>query len=350
MLPPVHVLGAGSLGTLWAVHLARSGIPTSLLVRPGTAAARCRSVLGRVTCGWAEDSCPAEIRLPAEPSSGPGSSISILVLATKAFAAGAALDAVVPRLAEGAAVVLLCNGALSVAEGLRRAALPREVMVLAATNTHGAWLKPEGPRGEEEGLRHVVHAGSGQCWVGPLLLGGVERGRGPDVGIGERMPGHAGTAVRVLASCGLGALPEDSEQTHRRLWLKLAANAVLNPLTALWDVRNGEALARAEGRAIADAVCAEIAALAALTAPAAALSQEELRQFVSSCAAANAANWSSMQQDVAAGRRTEIEQLNGWVVARCMELGLPCAANAELTAGVLARSAAGAGEVGHARE
>jgi 2-dehydropantoate 2-reductase len=159
------------------------------------------------------------------------------------------------------------------------------------------------------------------------------------------MAGQACAAVRVLATCGLGAIVEDFEQTHRRLWLKLAANAVLNPLTALWDVRNGEALERAEGRAIADAVCAELAALAALAAPAAAPSEAELRHFVTSCAAANAANWSSMQQDVAAGRRTEIEQLNGWVVARCTELGLPCAANAELTAGVLARSA-GAGGVG----
>jgi 2-dehydropantoate 2-reductase len=278
----------------------------------------------------------------------------MLVLATKAFAAGAALDAVAPRLADGAAVVLLCNGALSVAETLRRAALPRGVTVLAATTTHGAWLKPallgeEGERHREEKshgkegetLRHVVHAGNGQTWVGPLLTGGVGRSKDPDAAGGALGIGHAGAAVRALASCGLGANLEDMQQTQRRLWLKLAANAVLNPLTALWDVRNGEVLARAEGRAIADAVCTELAALAALVVPmVAAPSQAELREFVTSCAAANEGNWSSMQQDVAAGRRTEIEQLNGWVVARCRDLGVPCAANAELTAGVLGRARA----------
>ena len=44
----------------------------------------------------------------------------------------------------------------------------------------------------------------------------------------------------------------------RRLWLKLAANAVLNPLTALWDVQNGEVLRRAEGREICQSVCEEL--------------------------------------------------------------------------------------------
>lgn len=89
-----------------------------------------------------------------------------------------------------------------------------------------------------------------------------------------------------------------------------------------WCVRNGEVLARAEGRAAADAVCAELGALAARAwaeegAEEGAVGAEgaptasELREFVSSCASANATNWSSMHQDVAGGRRTEVEHLNG---------------------------------------
>ena len=33
MATPWHVLGAGSLGTLWATRLARAGLPVRLIVR-----------------------------------------------------------------------------------------------------------------------------------------------------------------------------------------------------------------------------------------------------------------------------------------------------------------------------
>jgi len=235
MAKTVHVLGGGSLGTLWAAHLMRSGTPTTLLVRPGTLAARGRSVLARVTCSWEER--PTEARLAAEPSSGAGPPISTLVLATKAFAAGAALEGVLPRLADEATVVLLCNGALAVSETLSTAQLPRGATVLAATTTHGAWLK--GPELDDPpDLRHVVHAGNGQTWVGPLLA------RGVDASANDATSERARAAACAFGSGGLGAQVEDELQTQRRLWLKLAANAVLNPLTALWNVRNGGVLAR----------------------------------------------------------------------------------------------------------
>jgi ketopantoate reductase len=42
--------------------------------------------------------------------------------------------------------------------------------------------------------------------------------------------------------------------------------------------------------------------------------------------------------DVRAGRRTEIEELNGWVVRRAAQLGLQvCEANARLSEAVRAR-------------
>ena len=102
----------------------------------------------------------------------------------------------------------------------------------------------------------------------------------------------------------------------RRLWLKLAANAVLNPLTALWDVQNGEVLRRAEGREICQSVCEELWAVMqhqAISPSAYELSVDDLTDFVRECAEANALNYSSMCMDVRHGRRTEIEQLNGWV-------------------------------------
>ena len=73
------------------------------------------------------------------------------------------------------------------------------------------------------------------------------------------------------------------------------------------------------------------------------IAAEELYHFVERCASANSANYSSMLQDVAAGRRTEIDYLNGWVARRAQGCGLRCEANASLAGRVLALSAGGEG-------
>ena len=83
MAQRVHVLGGGALGTLWAAHLAHSGVPTTLLLRHGSA----RRVPVRVTPDWDRrgEASELETSLPAEASTGPGSRISMLMLATKAY-------------------------------------------------------------------------------------------------------------------------------------------------------------------------------------------------------------------------------------------------------------------------
>jgi 2-dehydropantoate 2-reductase len=97
-------------------------------------------------------------------------------------------------------------------------------------------------------------------------------------------------------------------------------------------------LARPEGIATARAVCDELALLASAMTEGRAPSADELLGFVHACARDNAQNYSSMCMDVRAGRRTEIEELNGWVVRRAAQLGLQvCEANARLSEAVRAR-------------
>jgi 2-dehydropantoate 2-reductase len=306
---PLHILGGGALGTLWAAH---HGPSATLLLRAGSPALRARRLLVRVHRDWADEH---ETHVGVEPSSGPGSPIDTLVVATKAYSVGAALDGVRHRLAPDATVVLLCNGPLSLADTLR---LPQDTRCLAATTTHGAWLHAP----QEGGGARVQHAGCGSTWVGPLR------------DTADPSCDSLQSAAR-FASSGLGALVERAAETQRRLWLKLAANAVLNPLTALWDVQNGKVLQRAEGRQLAERVCREIAEVAQRSTPAETPRAAELLAFVASCAEATALNWSSMRQDVVAGRPTEVEHLNGWVAARALALGTTGSTNAELAARVL---------------
>ena len=104
-------------------------------------------------------------------------------------------------------VVLLCNGALSLADSLQ---LPAGGALLVATTTHGAWLHP--PR--QEGLREVQHAGRGTTWVGPLLP--LRAGGGGGGGGAARVAGvpevasssSAELAAARFAAAGLGAVVE----------------------------------------------------------------------------------------------------------------------------------------------
>ena len=319
----LHILGGGALGSLYASHFARTGLSdVTLLLRPEVAQ-RAGSVCDvRVT----QEGFTARInkqQLRCEPSDGKGDGLDVLVVAVKAYDVRAALEGVRARMSDETSVILLCNGALAVADELE----PHGGPLLVATSTHGAWSR---------GPRDIHHAGDGETWVGPL--GRIVEVRGPQSPTMKTTPSQSpprrrlevpgnerasDAAQQFFATHGLGAHVEGPLQTEQRLWLKLAANAVLNPLTALWDCCNGDVLARAEGVEAAEAVCAEIARLShhmassdlQLDAPA-------LVNFVHECAAANAANFSSMCMDVRHGRRTEIEQLNGWIARKMEEHGV----------------------------
>ena len=306
----IHILGSGALGTLWAYGL-RKAEPT-LLLRAADAASSGRRCAVRVTKANASDEEARHDFVACEAVDNADTEFKTLIISVKAFSVADAIREVKPRLATDATIILLCNGAMAVSEAIADSV----DHPLIATTTHGAWSRAR---------RDVHHAGLGSTWLGCLARGQP---------ISEELALIAGGGT-------LGAaIVETREQTERRLWLKLAANAVLNPLTAIWDVQNGVVLARPEGVATARAVCDELALLASAMTEGRAPSADELLGFVHACARDNAQNYSSMCMDVRAGRRTEIEELNGWIVRRAAQLGLPvCEANARLSDAVRARMA-----------
>jgi 2-dehydropantoate 2-reductase len=103
---------------------------------------------------------------------------------------------------------------------------------------------------------------------------------------------------------------------------KLLANVCLNPVTALFRVRNGE-IARAPYAVFAAALAAEAAPV--LAAEGLAITPAAALRRVMAVAKVTAANRSSMLQDVLAGRRTENEHLTGALLrlARKHRLAVP---------------------------
>lgn len=101
-----HILGAGSLGSLWACRLAQAGKAVRLILRDPARlhAYEAAGGLSLVHNGQAQRHA-----IPAETADA-GTPIHRLLVACKAYDAPAAVAQLAPRLARNAELVLLQNG------------------------------------------------------------------------------------------------------------------------------------------------------------------------------------------------------------------------------------------------
>ncbi|KAJ5167324.1 uncharacterized protein N7482_006105 [Penicillium canariense] len=135
---------------------------------------------------------------------------------------------------------------------------------------------------------------------------------------------------------------------HNQL-LKLAANCVLNPLTAILNVRNGVIKENPDLQPLIQRLLEEISLVFQNLPELKDLPSDQkdhfsvgsLQTVVMDTIEKTAGNSSSMREDVRKGRATEIEYINGWILRRGKELGIECDANAGLTQLVLAKSRLG---------
>jgi 2-dehydropantoate 2-reductase len=128
-----------------------------------------------------------------------------------------------------------------------------------------------------------------------------------------------------LRAAGIGV--DTTPRLPRLFWRKLVAHCALEPITALTDVPNGALLEEPELHARLLAIASEVGAVAEakgidLGADPGALAVQLVR--------ATADSRSSMQQDLGRGAITEIDALNGAVVAEGRRLGVPVPENESL--------------------
>ena len=271
MSTPWHILGAGSLGTLWATRLARAGVPVRLILRNEARLADYRAGQGLTLVEQGvEQTYPVVGETPDSPEP-----IHRLLVACKAYDAQSAIAQLHPRLAPDAELILLQNGLGSQDAVAAQVPLAR---CIYASSTEGAF---------REGDWRVVFAGHGYTWLGDAS--------------------HP-TPPLWLNDLQAAGIPHDwASDILTRLWRKLALNCAINPLTVLYQCRNGGLQAHACEVAT---LCAELAELLECCGqPAAA---QDLHSEVQRVIQATAANYSSMHQDVANARRTEISYLLGY--------------------------------------
>jgi 2-dehydropantoate 2-reductase len=279
-----HILGAGSLGTLWATRLARAGVPVRLILRDQARLASYRGAKGLTLVEQGkEQTYPviAETSDNCEP-------IHRLLVACKAYDAQSAVAQLQHRLAPDAELILLQNGLGS--QDAVAAQLP-QARCIFASSTEGAF---------RDGDWRVVFAGHGYTWLGDA--------------------GHPTPPIWLEDLHAAGIPHEWSTDILTRLWRKLALNCAINPLTVLYQCRNG---GLQDHQCEVATLCNELSELLECCGqPAAA---QDLHSEVERVIHATAANYSSMYQDVTAGRRTEISYLLGYAcqAAARHQLNLP---------------------------
>ena len=211
-----------------------------------------------------------------------------------------------------------------------------------AARTAGRLLAPDGCAitfqngiGNVETLQEVlgperVLGGSSMCSA--LVEGAghvVLTHRGP-TSIGELDGARTGRLERLAAAlerAGFEVRVEDD--VHARIWTKFILNSAINALCATTGLRLGEVARLPEMDALQDRVLDEAFALAA--AKNLPIAEAEVRAAVKAQCRLKFSR-PSMLQHVDAGRRTEIDAINGALVRESRKLGLAAPCNETLTA------------------
>ncbi|AVJ16511.1 2-dehydropantoate 2-reductase [Serratia rhizosphaerae] len=219
-------------------------------------------------------------------------SSELLLVTLKAWQVSDAVAALLPKLNPACAILLLHNGM-----GTQDELPANEQPILQGTTTHAA--------------RHdghtIIHVADGTTHIGPTS--------------------PAAEALSHLAEVLHQALPDVAwhNTITAALWRKLAVNCVINPLTALYDCRNGELRHYPEQITL---ICSEVAGVMAMEGHH--TTCEGLRQYVMQVIESTADNVSSMLQDIHAQRHTEIDYITGYLLRRARSHGMMLPENARL--------------------
>ncbi|WP_018990068.1 ketopantoate reductase family protein [Aromatoleum toluclasticum] len=280
----IAVMGAGAVGCYYGGMLARAGHEVVLVGRPVHVDAMARD-------GLLLDTRDFQQRVPVKACTGAegvrGAQLVLCcVKSTDTATAGADMA---PHLSPETIVLSLQNG-VDNAERLQ-AQLGREVgaaVVYVAT--------------EMAGPGHVKHQGRGELVIGPSDASG-----------------------RLVELFGAAGVPvELSDNVVGALWAKLILNCAYNALSAITQLPYGRLIA---GDAVEDVMrdavqeCLDLAWAEGITVPG------DSWAAVQRIAQTMPTQFSSTAQDLARGKHSEIDHLNGFVLRRGKALGVATPVN-----------------------
>ena len=285
--PTVAVVGAGAVGCYFGGMLARAGVRVTLIGRAPHMEAIARE-------GLLLDGLRFHERIPIAATTSLEEGLrdaGVILFCVKTVSTESAARELQPFLAPDAAILSFQNGVDNVdriysAIGVH--AIPAAVYVAAEITAPG----------------RVTHTGRG------------------DLIVGHRAAWPRQPDLEPLASLFESAeIPcKISPSIETELWTKMAMNCAYNAVSALTRARYGRMIQLAPVRTTMERAIAETVAVA--RAEGVSLSESAMIQAAYQLGEKMSGATSSTAQDIARGRPTEIDSLNGYVARRGAALGI----------------------------
>ncbi len=299
--PRITVVGAGSVGSYFGAMLARAGHAVTLVAR-----AEHVQAIERFGLKIHKSDSEFTLRIPATTELEAVRGADLVLLCVKSRDTEELARRMAALLEPGALVMSLQNGVenpAAIARHLRQPVVPTAVYVATAMPAPG----------------EVRHYGRGELVIGPATPR-----EAADAGLRQRLQDIAGW----FASAGVPVRISDAVMDE--LWAKLLVNCAYNAISALTQQAYGPMAALAPIRALQQSLVDEVLEVARASGHA--LDARAARASVEQIARSMPGQLSSTAQDLARGKPTEIDDLNGLIVRRGAELGIPTPANQSLYA------------------
>lgn len=157
----------------------------------------------------------------------------------------------------------------------------------------------------------IYHAGVGETVIGELNF---------------KITNRIKKIQKMFNSVGINC--KVSKNIIGEIWAKTIVNACINPITAIYRIKNGEILKNLKYLKILEEVCMEgieVAKKANVKLP-----DCDILEKTKEIARKTANNKSSMLQDIEMGKKTEIDAINGAIVEIGKKFGVPTPVNCRL--------------------
>ena len=288
------VMGAGAVGCYYGGMLARAGHDVTLIARPLHVAAIAQNGLRLQTAAFDE-----QVRLAASSEASAVQGASLVLFCVKSLDTESAGAQILPYLAPDALVLCLQNG-VDNADRLR-SVLPQHAVAAAVVYVAT----------EMAGPGHVRHHGRGELVMEPSSTAGLS------------------SEAVALALAAAGIPTQISNNVRGELWAKLIINCAYNAVSAITQLPYGKT---GVGEGMQDVMRDVVAECRAVAKTEGVQVAGDVDAAIRKIFESMPNQFSSTAQDLARGKRSEIDFLNGLVVRRGDALGIATPANRVLWA------------------